>query len=320
MNHNTENDGNPPGVAESGGERVSVFLCIGANYWPHAAVVLSSLASYNSNVDVWVFYDVLSRRWQRKIRNLLARSHSTVAFVPFDFAILRGLKECGHLGLSAYYRLFVPDLLPGHLKRIVYLDADLIVRRSIEELYLQPLDDAVIAAVSGPSPYSYDRDAARLELPTGCQYFNSGVLVINLPRWRQLGVRDQCLQFLYDHLDKVVYADQDLLNVVLCRLHKPLHPMWNVTLQLVQEHFSCMGRHGSPASDLEGLLSNPAIVHFNGKYKPWHLRYSHPFKSEYVALRRKLQWLPYFSDDLFSFLRTWLVSGLSQLIPYLGGR
>lgn len=314
MKHSIENDDTVPLVGGSKAERVNVFLCIGTNYWPHAAVALSSLARYSSNVDVWIFYDLMSWRWRRKIRNLLARSNSTVTFVPFDFAMLRGLKECGHLGLSAYYRLFVPDLLPNHLKRIVYLDADLIVRRSIEELYFQPLDDAVVGAVCRPAAATYDRDAARLELPKGCYYFNSGVLVINLPRWRQLGIRDQCLKFLYEHPDKVVYADQDLLNAVLCRLHKPLHPMWNVTLQLLPDLFSRIAGHDHSAGDIDGLVVDPAIVHFNGQHKPWHLRYSHPFKSEYVTLRRKLQWRPYFSDDLFSLLRTRLARVLTQLI------
>jgi lipopolysaccharide biosynthesis glycosyltransferase len=307
----------PPWVDGSKAERVNVFLCIGSNYWPHAAVVLSSLARYSSNVDVWLFYETLSWRWQRKIRNLLVHSGSTVTFVPFDITIIRGLKECGHLGLSAYYRLFVPDLLPEHLQRIVYLDADLIVRRSIEELYFQPLDDAVVGAVSGPAAECYVRDAARLGLPSGSEYFNSGVLVINLRRWRQLGIRDQSLQFMQDHPDKVVYADQDLLNATLYLRYKSLPPMWNVTLELFRSLPSSRGPDHSEG-DLDLPVVEPAIVHFNGQYKPWHLRYRHPFKYEYVTLRRKLQLRPYVSDDLCSLPLMRLRQGFTQLITRLG--
>jgi len=94
--------------------------------------------------------------------------------------MLQGMKECGYLGLSAYYRLFLPDLLPKSLRRIVYLDADLIVRRSIRELFMQPLGDCVIGAVSSPASMACQSDAARLGLPKDSGCFNTGVLVIDL--------------------------------------------------------------------------------------------------------------------------------------------
>jgi lipopolysaccharide biosynthesis glycosyltransferase len=49
--------------------------------------------------------------------------------------------------------------------------------------------------------------------------------------------------------------------------------------------------------ELEQARSNPKIIHFNGKFKPWHFTYQHPFKATYTKIRRSLQKTPYVSDD-----------------------
>jgi lipopolysaccharide biosynthesis glycosyltransferase len=132
----------------SDSDRVAVFFCIAGNYWPHGAVAVSSIARCASCLNVWIFYEKPNQRWQSKIRHLRfirINRHicsNRLGLAPRDQGVWS-------LGLFVFYRLFVPELLPKSFRRIVYLDADFIIRRSIRELFVRPLGDCVIAAVYG---------------------------------------------------------------------------------------------------------------------------------------------------------------------------
>jgi len=276
-----------------------IFFCIGSNYWPHAAVALSSLFEHNKNLAVYVFYETPSRHWMNKMARLADLSHSVISFCAIDGALVEGLKSCGHLGLSAYFRLFVPDLLPDECSRALYLDADLVIVGSLEPLLQAPLAGHIVAAVPSFSPSERLANARRLGLPLDppAPFFNAGVLLIDLPRWRERKVRDHALDFLSQHPDRLLYADQDALSYCLLGEWLPLSPEWNVTVDMFRSPRP-PDVDSSAVQPIAQACRRPRIVHFNGAFKPWHLRYKHPYRSVYTATRRSLQFMPYVADDL----------------------
>ena len=56
-------------------------------------------------------------------------------------------SENSRFTVGALYRLFVPQVLPNTVNKIIYLDSDLIVNLDIKELWQIELDDKILAAV-----------------------------------------------------------------------------------------------------------------------------------------------------------------------------
>lgn len=119
-------------------------------------------------------------------------------------------------------------------------------------------------------------------------FFNSGVLLMNL---RQLRASEPAFtDFLADpgHRALLLFADQDVFNAVLPRaMRLPLHPRWN--LQVPHLELPLRWLPGDRNALTEARMS-PAIVHFNGRIKPWHYRSRHPYRAEFWRHLRQTPW------------------------------
>jgi lipopolysaccharide biosynthesis glycosyltransferase len=93
-------------------------------------------------------------------------------------------------------------------------------------------------------------------MPHVCAYFNAGVLLIDLPRWRKERISERTLDYLARH-PLSPFSDQDALNVACDGLWKRLDLRWNF-----QNHYE------TSISDM-GPMEKPAVVHFVTSLKPW---------------------------------------------------
>jgi lipopolysaccharide biosynthesis glycosyltransferase len=171
-----------------------------------------------------------------------------------------GLPAWGRMSPTTYYRLMLPRLLPPDLDRAIWLDCDLLVEADITGLWeldlgghaLLAVQDELVPRVS--SRYGV-RSWRALGLPAEAPYFNSGVMLVDLGRWRAEQIEQRVVRYLREHQDEVVFWDQEGLNAVLCGRWRPLDPRWNRTVR------------PSPS----GSESAPRVLHFNGMLKPWLL-------------------------------------------------
>ena len=131
--------------------RIPVFLSFAHNFWHHTAVTACSALDHAADLDLHIFSDRFDRRWFAKINAKARSANSEVYFHEFDSRRVQGLKNCGHYGLSTYYRLFIPDLLSACDQCLVYLDSDLIVRGSLHHLLASCEPVSLLAAVPGIS-------------------------------------------------------------------------------------------------------------------------------------------------------------------------
>jgi lipopolysaccharide biosynthesis glycosyltransferase len=203
------------------------------------------------------------------------------------------VKEADHLpdGLqhvtrATYARLFIPWVLPRETDRVLYLDCDLIARRCIGELFDTPMGDfTVLGVADAASPYvcspwgvpywsRYGRRAGDIN-------FNAGVLLMNLPRWRDEDVTGAALKYLTDGRHQFL-ADQEAINAVLPGRIGHVDPRWNQQT----EHFVPHLRVTLPYDEqqLHDLLSDPWIVHFTTDVKAWSYGCPHPFRDEWFGV------------------------------------
>ncbi|WP_036830420.1 glycosyltransferase family 8 protein, partial [Photobacterium sanctipauli] len=103
------------------------------------------------------------------------------------------------------------DFFDLEVETVLYIDVDAIVVDSISDLFNQELEEYVIAAVDIP----FAECEEHCPLPPEFNYFNSGVLLFNLKRWRDEKYRSQIVNYILDNSKSIEYPDQDALNGVL---------------------------------------------------------------------------------------------------------
>lgn len=118
--------------------------------------------------------------------------------------------------IAVMYRLFIPELFQSDINKIIYLDSDIIVNLDIKKLWQIDLDDKIFAAAieeEGTNiPAKNYLTLCREGIVDGSDYFNAGIMLINLKKFRQETVRlIEGIQFIADH-PQYTNRDQDILN------------------------------------------------------------------------------------------------------------
>ncbi len=227
-----------------------------------------------------------------------------------------------HAFPTVWYRLYLPELLPA-VDRVIYLDSDLIVQDSLEELWSTDLSGQCLAAVTSVfhSGEWGDRHCAALGLSEREQSFNAGVVLMDLGRlrredavsrlhdyalanvdrrWRSEvdGSPEAHARYILDHPERLLFWEQDCLNAVLADRRVPLHPRWNVMHQIL---FPWAQEVYGPASSAEAL-EQPAVRHFEGvgDKKPWSPGATSAMQHLYWTYRQRTPWAAHAEEASFS--------------------
>lgn len=169
--------------------------------------------------------------------------------------------------------LLLAGLLQKDVKKVLFLDPDVLVLDDLGTLWNLPLSEHVLAAAADPavptcgSPRGV-KDTKSIGVPNVAPYFNAGVMLIDLERWRETRVTPRALEYLEKFDGSTDFYHQEALNAVLWKQWLQLEPRWNVIA-------STAGRTSAPS------VTSPAIVHFSGYFKPWKLRLKSRYARDY---------------------------------------
>ncbi len=163
------------------------------------------------------------------------------------------------------------------VERVLFLDADLLVMRDVAELWETPLDERVLAAAPDAAvPLCSAPRGVKgwqaLGIPHDAAYFNCGVLLIHLGRWRERNVTQRALRYFENTREPIDFLHQEALNAVLWDDWKRLDPRWNLLASRAGRSFDRSGRED---------WKRPGIVHFAGRMKPWRAAIGGPFNAPY---------------------------------------
>jgi lipopolysaccharide biosynthesis glycosyltransferase len=253
-----------------------VACAIDRTFAPLAGVMLASLFDKGEvgNWRVVVFGYRLRARDKAKLRASCDAHQERLEFIDVDPSspFLRNLIPT-HFALSPapYLRLLIPALLAGEGGRLLYLDADTLVLAPLRPLAELDLGDCMLAAVEDHESAHPSTDG-RLSFPADRPYFNSGVLLIDLDRWRSRDLTKRGFQFIEENEDRLVYPDQDVLNCIVENRWKALDARWNMTRQRAEAGYA-----------------NAGIVHFTGT-KPWSSACRHPARSLFLHYKAFTPW------------------------------
>ena len=223
------------------------------------------------------------------------------------------------ISLSSYARLFVGELLPTTIEKVLYLDCDVIVRDSLEELWDIDLKESCLGAIQDTIP-----SKTKLEVGLSPQfaYFNAGVLLIDLLQWRKNEIGKCCLGFIESHHGRVIHHDQGVLNGILFNMWKRLPLKYNVMTihyMMSQSKIKSFFKDESTfyvLEEIEEAINNPIIIHFTPSLtsRPWEKHCNHPLRNLYNYY---LKYTPWNGFPLVEDNNPWYVNVLNFLYRYL---
>jgi lipopolysaccharide biosynthesis glycosyltransferase len=204
---------------------------------------------------------------------------SLLCFSPEIHRDVLPIRPNDHLTVETYFRLFLEKAFDASVKRVVYLDADLVVLGDLSRVAAIDLGGKTLGAVLDIHVRRWGKAGAALRGGTTDDrpYFNAGVLIIDLDAWRKRHVRQRALTFLHEHTDGILFWDQDALNAVLVDDWIELDPRWNR-----MSHYWEQRKTGTLPFSQETIASlrDPFIVHFASGSKPWH-GFRHPDRAAF---------------------------------------
>ena len=278
-------------------EKINLVFCANDKYSLALSTAVRSIAvnSPNSEFDIYILEDDISGESKSKILTSWKDLNIKVHWISPDKSHLEGVPFIGHAGSSAaYFKLLIGDVLPKHVTKVIYLDCDLVVVGDIRKLYEIAFEESTILAVSEPFVFSGQDVFKRfpkevVENRDSGYLFNSGVMVIDLEKWRKGNIGSKALDIAKKYKDCMVHNDQDPLNLVLKNKWKQISPIWNKLFD------SYLLDNNSQTTyslvDIKDLKENPQIIHFNSSLKPWDLGCIHPDANQFFKFADGLTWV-----------------------------
>ena len=253
---------------------MNILFTLDRNYLPPLRVLLFSLLTNNpgERFDLYVAGDGLTEADWATLDALCAGFDAQVHPVLVEDSWFESAPTVRYDSRAMYYRLLAAKMLPEDMDRILYLDPDMLVLDSVRALYDTDMGDHLYAACihKGLVDLSGPVNRIRLSNYDAEGYFNSGMLLMNLPAIR----RDVRPQDIFDYVKKyrqlLVLPDQDVLNALYGERILPLDEcLYNYDARFFNEYL--LASQGE--RDAAWTMENTVILHFCGKKKPWNRAY-----------------------------------------------
>lgn len=247
--------------------RMNIATSLNSQYMRYTCVMLTSLfENQPKDVDIHIYLlqSNLTSEDKFYLQQVVDFYGGTLHLIQMDTAIFPEecpVSECW--SLEIYYRLALLDLLPKDVDRLLYLDVDIIVNKSLEDMYFNNFEGNMLCACADipfTAHFNSKWNIFNDFLEKGMTYFNSGVMLLNIEAMRGKYSLKDYLEVAQKLNYNLVAPDQDLLNYV----------HWN-EVKLLNENVYDLFAKVAYNYDIhyEEVKEQVAIIHFAGD-KPWH--------------------------------------------------
>lgn len=261
---------------------IAIALAANDYFVPYTATLLQSLLENSSDIysyDILILNQNITEQNKLLLKNIFEQhTNFSLRFVdPSGLIYNYNFYTHGHFSMETYYRLVLPELFPAY-EKMLYLDSDMIIQADVAELYREDVGGYLLAA-------SHDADTAGLyngyeegkkyytdhilKLKEPYQYFQAGVLLINLDEFRKHFTTEEILKFTVSQ--KWELLDQDVLNKLCEGRVKYIDMAWNVMVDyggIRQKEIISLAPKWLNDMYLNAR-KEPKIIHYAGPEKPW---------------------------------------------------
>ncbi|CAI9107928.1 OLC1v1007411C1 [Oldenlandia corymbosa var. corymbosa] len=256
--------------------QIHIAMTLDANYLRGTMAAVLSILQHSTCPEDMVFHFL----WVRHEQEVYSNIKSTFPYLNFkvyrfDSGRVRGLisksiRQALDQPLN-YARIYLPEIIPGDVKRVIYLDSDLVMVDDIAKLWRVDLENRVVAAPeychANFTDYFTDSFWSDPEMPRTFEgrrpcYFNTGVMIVDVEKWRQGGYTQKVEDWMVVQKQRRIYRLGSLppFLLVLAGNIKAVDHRWN--------------QHGLGGDNIEGKCRNLhpgpiSLLHWSGKGKPW---------------------------------------------------
>lgn len=283
-----------------GRNELNILFSSDNHYAQHLGAAMQSLLQNNQDFTVIRLYIIENEISSSSKEKLCALAdnflNAQITWIPFDTWKSRlQLNMTWSISMSAYARLFVADMVPADMDRILYLDCDILVCDSLQRLWNTDLQGYALGAVQDAIS---NTTKAAVGLAPEEQYFNSGMLLINLAKWREQNIGGKCFSFIQERNGSVVHHDQGVLNGVLRNQWFRLPLCDNLmTIHFILKRERILDYFGENAAfyvenEIVDAKEHPVILHYTPSFtsRPWCRDCRHPRKALYWENLAKTPW------------------------------
>jgi len=266
-----------PTASSQSARRCVVFACDETYAMPLATAMLSLAEAYQGDqpLDIYVLFNRFREAIQQRVVSPISGTKASIQWIFIDLDEFESFSTLAYTSRMTYARLKIADLLPRGISRALYLDADILVLDDVERIFETELNGSILGAITDGLDAKLKAGHRDVEgVPRVHDYFNAGVLLIDLNLWREKLISNKVLRYLEDY-PRSGYADQDALNVVCDLQWKQLESRWN--------YQECWKNNIAEIP----CLQRPGIVHFVTAEKPWHAGINHINAKFYDSFRKR---------------------------------
>lgn len=264
---------------------VITIFSINDAYVPYISILIESIiqnAKQKRPYEIFILTTKITLKNQEILKNQIKKDKRfSIEIIDVSKLIKnKKVKIYSHLSIETYFRFFIFDLFP-EVKKVLYLDSDLIINSDIADLYDINIEGKYLAAakdidIAGLIVFEKDKNEY-IKKVIGYkgkdEYFQAGVIIFNVQEIKR--------KISTDNLFKIAqkrrwnWMDQDVMNYVFKGNVLYLSQQWNC----IMNWKNLIG--GMERMDILKLApkqlfneysearKNPFIIHYAGNQKPW---------------------------------------------------
>jgi len=258
-------------------------VCVCDNHYAIllAALIKSIEANHHTSekVEFFIVEDGITTKNKARIVNSVNPEMISIHWLIMADCLPKNAKlpvDKSSLPLNIYIRLFIPYFIPKEMKKVIFLDVDMIMLEDISKLWNTDLGENIVAAVQDQFIQVVTRwggvsNYEELGIPADNKYFNAGLMVLDIAKWEKNDITNKVLNCLTEHKKHAVFQDQYGLNAVLALSWYQLDPLWNRFAYSEEER--------------------PFLIHFTGR-KPIYKSYefSEKYKDIFYTYLKMTGW------------------------------
>ena len=272
----------------------------------------SVLENVKDEINIHIISDAISKKNKENISLLVNKYEKKVFFYEAD-KYLNGIKNKIRVTSAwpaiAFIRIYLVELLPQNIEKILYLDCDTLVCKDIRKLWNTDLSQYLVAGVLDCMDKNYIN---KIGLDNSDIYINSGVLLFNLINMRKYDLEDKFEQIIKEKGQYFKYPDQDAINIVMNKHIKTIPMEYNLITQCLAFNYDeyMFYRNGNiyyNEKQYDFAKQNFCILHMTSGFayaRPWFEKSTYPYKNifikNYIMANSTMK---YWGDDNRSFVQ-----------------
>ncbi|EDX7330764.1 lipopolysaccharide glucosyltransferase RfaJ, partial [Salmonella enterica subsp. enterica serovar Florida] len=196
---------------------LNISYGVDENYLDGVGVSIASVV-LNNNIPLafHIICDSYSPCFVKYIERLAVQHHIKISLYLIKVESLEVLPQTKVWSRAMYFRLFAFDYLSKKVNTLLYLDADVVCKGSLQDLLQLDLTEKIAAVVKDVDSIQNKVNERLRAFNLQGGYFNSGVVFVNLKLWKENALTEKAFLLLAGkEANSFKYPDQDVLNILL---------------------------------------------------------------------------------------------------------